>query len=135
MNKSEVEQLVLDLWNAQTLAWRQRILNDPDTFLRYRGYSWWSEETPEPETEVDWDKMVPEFTDGEWNGYTLNTVEHFGGEGQGDHVHWVFTVTDPQGNLEYWKIDGYYSSYNGSDWSSGLLHKVTPKTKQVTYYE
>lgn len=122
------------MWNNQSHKWHADLLSDTDRLDEYRKYSWFTE-TFEPDEELDWSEVIYELSDQTLNGYELKSVEHFGGEGQGDHVHWVFTITDPEGNVEYWKKDGYYSSYGGSDWSYGDLRKVTPKTKEVTYYE
>jgi hypothetical protein len=134
MNKDEVEQLLLDMWNEQGRKWHEEILADGDRLEEYRKYPWFSEEF-QPDEEINWSEIIAEINDQTLNGYELKTVEHFGGEGQGDHIHWVFTITDPQGNVEYWKRNGYYASYSGSDWCCGDLYKVTPRTKQVTVYE
>ncbi len=131
MNKEEVEQLLLDMWNKQSREWHADILANAE---EYRRYSWFTEEF-EPDVELNWNDVVYEINDQKLNGYELKSVKHFGGEGQGDIVYWVFTITDPEGNVEYWKRDGYYASFSGSDWSYGDLCKVTPKTKQTTVYE
>jgi hypothetical protein len=134
MNKSEVEQLLLDMWNNQGRKWHEELLRDKGRVEEYRKYSWFTESF-EPDEELDWGELIDEINDQEFNGYELKSVEHLGGEGQGDHIHWVFTITDQEGNVEHWKRDGYYASYSGTDWSYGDLCKVTPKTKQVTVYE
>src|SRR6266404_8450601 len=68
---------------------------------------------------------------------TVTLEEHFGGEGQGDHAHLVFRVhclTDTEEWLKYYQVDGYYSSYEGTDWD-GDLYQVTPRQKTITVFE
>jgi hypothetical protein len=134
MNRQEVEDLILALWNKQGHKWHSDLMEDVERLHEYRRYSWFTE-TYEPLEDLDWSEIIPELNDGEVDGYFLESVEHFGGEGQGDHIHWVFTVTDPEGNVTYWKKHGYYASYSGSYWDDGDLEQVTPRTKQVRVYE
>ena len=56
-------------------------------------------------------------------------VEDFGGEGLGDHAHVVIRVDD-----KLFKIDGYYSSYDGTDWDTEW-YEVKPAEKTITVYE
>ncbi len=35
----------------------------------------------------------------------------------------------------YLRIDGYYSSYEGSDYSDGRIYEVRPVERMVTFYE
>ena len=64
---------------------------------------------------------------------TVTVVETFGGEGQGDRVHIVFRVSGDEG-VQHYKIDGYYSSYSGTEWD-GQLYEVTPQQRTITIYE
>lgn len=41
----------------------------------------------------------------------------------------VFSVN---GNL--FALDGYYSSWDGTNWGDGDIYEVTKKTKEITYY-
>lgn len=83
-------------------------------------HSFWGEEV----TELD----VEDF------GH-IEVVETTGGEGQGDHAHIVFKLTDVDGNESFYKVDGYYSSYDGVDWDGSDLYSVTPREKTITVYE
>lgn len=66
----------------------------------------------------------------------VEVVENFGGEGQGEHMHLVFKVehSGEWPSVKYYKVDGYYSSYGGSEWD-GNLYEVKPVQRMVTFYE
>lgn len=61
----------------------------------------------------------------------VRVVDQEGGEGQGDHAHIVFLVKDTG---QYFRIDGFYSSYEGTDWD-GELREVHRVTREVVFYE
>lgn len=61
----------------------------------------------------------------------VRVVDQTGGEGQGDHAHIVFTT---ENTGQYFRIDGYYSSYEGTDWD-GELREVHRVTREVVFYE
>lgn len=46
-------------------------------------------------------------------GYKLNAEEHFGGESLGDSYWNVFSV-EHNGETTYFRLDGWYASYDGS---------------------
>lgn len=56
--------------------------------------------------------------------------EH-GGEGSAEHIWQVWSVTDDEGNKQYFQKTGYYASYDGSNWD-GSLYEVEPFEKTVT---
>lgn len=60
-----------------------------------------------------------------WLG-KAEVVEDFGGEGEGDLRYVVFKVTFFNGTVKHYRQEGYYSSYDGTDWD-GDFHEVTPK--------
>lgn len=71
-----------------------------------------------------------------------NSIPHFkmscvysegGGEGEGEHVERVFAVQDGDEVLVYFEIDGYYASYNGTEWDEHFTI-VEPYQKTVTLY-
>lgn len=64
------------------------------------------------------------------NTYKVEVVEDIGGEGEGSYTALILNV-----NGEMWRKQGNYSSYDGHDYSFGLLEKVTPQEDYVTYYE
>ena len=57
--------------------------------------------------------------------------EKGGYEGEGEEVIRVIFLKDH--NI-YFKIGGFYSSYNGTDWES-TISQVTPKEKTITVFE
>lgn len=63
----------------------------------------------------------------------LKEIDSEGGEGQGDHAHIVYQVT--QGDtVTLVRDDGFYSSYEGTDWDNEW-YVVVPVEKMVTFYE
>lgn len=60
----------------------------------------------------------------------IEFVEDFGGEGMGDHAHVVFKVVST-GKL--YKLDGYYSSWEGTDWQD-KAYEVEAKPVMTTEY-
>ena len=69
----------------------------------------------------------------------VELVESFGGEGEGERRWLVFKVTPKNGVVDdaaprYFKKEGYYSSWDGSDWD-GAFTEVRPVEKYVTAYE
>lgn len=56
-------------------------------------------------------------------------VEDFGGEGQGDTRYVVFSVGD-----QFFRVDGYYASWDGTTWESPNPYEVEPVQVMVTEY-
>lgn len=61
----------------------------------------------------------------------VEEVDHYGGEGQGDTWYSVKHFKDHD---VYIRIDGYYSSYNGTDFYEGYGREVRPKEKVITVF-
>lgn len=59
-------------------------------------------------------------------------VESQGGEGQGDSCSLTLWFKDF--NI-YLKVLGYYSSYEGKDYSGYVWYEVKPVERTVTFYE
>ena len=134
----ELKVMLVDFYNEQRRQEHVELLNDPERLERFRRYNWFTEEYPEPIAhfdEIGWGELVYEIYDVELNGFKFKSLDSHGGEGQGDHMHWVFSITDPEGNVTYWKKDGYWVSHDGSYWDDYELYKVTPKQRTVTYYD
>lgn len=64
---------------------------------------------------------------GEWD-----EIEQYGGEGQGDNWYSVKHFKDHD---VYIRTDGFYSSYNGTDFDYGYGDEVRPTLKTITVYE
>jgi len=70
------------------------------------------------------------------DNYTLYFVEDFGGEGMGDSA-WVIykLVNNKDLTASYIQYDGYYSSYDGTDWESwNEFSVVEPVDVVITQY-
>lgn len=65
---------------------------------------------------------------GEWE-----TVE-YGRGATGDHDSYDIVYHFKNHNL-YFEANGYYSSWDGTDWSDASLYQVIPKEKTITIYE
>lgn len=58
-----------------------------------------------------------------------------GGEGGGDYVQRVFSITNNITNeKEYFAIEGYYSSWMGTDYDGSVFCKVKPQEEIVINY-
>jgi hypothetical protein len=71
----------------------------------------------------------------EFYDYEITLVESFGGEGMGDSSWNVYEFSKKDGtNKHNMKVDLYYSSYEGEDWSCWYsnFYKVQPKEVLVT---
>lgn len=66
--------------------------------------------------------------------YTFECVDSYGGEGRGEEYYFTFKVTNNStGDVDsYWTYDGWYASYQGSEFTD--LNQVTPSTVTVTRY-
>lgn len=72
-----------------------------------------------------------EENDLDFGDLTFKEIEDFGGEGQGDHCHKVYLVTEKStGNKAHIKFDGYYNSNDGSSYDDGF-YMVEPYEKVV----
>lgn len=64
--------------------------------------------------------------------YSLTIADSFGGEGQGDQYWFVFSV-DKDGVAEsFWKVPGWYQSYNGGEYEFNGVHEVESREVVVT---
>lgn len=62
----------------------------------------------------------------------VKLVEEVGGEGEGEHTH---VVVQTVATGQYFRINGYYSSYDGTDWDDSDLYEVKKVERLVTFYE
>lgn len=59
---------------------------------------------------------------------------NYGGEGKGEDYWSVYKFTDVNsGEVQYIKFDGWYQSYNGTEFDEWFF--VEPKEKLITVYE
>lgn len=68
----------------------------------------------------------------DFGDHTVNYVDgETGGEGSGEYIWQVWSATDADGNVQYFRKTGYYMSYEGSTWDGDLI-EVVPFEKTVT---
>ncbi|ANA86355.1 hypothetical protein BH762_gp012 [Gordonia phage OneUp] len=68
-------------------------------------------------------------------GIGLATLERtHGGEGEGDQYWFVFKITDDDGNVRYFRREGWYASYDGGHYD-GPTVEVRPAEKVITVYK
>ncbi len=65
-------------------------------------------------------------------GITIEYQDNHGGEGQGEDYWSVYKFTNGKDTC-YVKFDGWYQSYNGSEFDEWYF--VEPKQKTITVYE
>lgn len=67
-------------------------------------------------------------------GCTLKKVHSEGGcEGGGDHAEIVFGIMYNGACVQHFRVTGYYSSYDGTDWDD-VIEVVFPREVLVTQY-
>jgi hypothetical protein len=136
LTKDQVEELLL-----QTVNFLQKRSHE-NREVRYANEPWYTSRDFQPETELDWadlDSLESSFGDYnkpiELHGRLVELVEaDTGGEGHGEDIYMVFKTTDVNGDIQYWRKEGYYASYDGSDWD-GDFREVRPVERVVTFYE
>lgn len=82
-------------------------------------------------------EFIPEFLKNssipiKINDYVAKRVDEYGGEGQGDD-YWVVISFEKEGQVSYWKFQGHYASYYGSELDT--VFEVKPEQKMVVVYE
>lgn len=66
--------------------------------------------------------------------FSFTVVENYGGgEGSGETRYLVLQVTSDDG-VQYFRKDGAYYSYDGSNWDYGDFYEVEPTQKTITVY-
>lgn len=66
----------------------------------------------------------------------ITIIETVGGnEGDGEYQHVVLKVVTKDEDLYYFKKEGFYSSWDGSDWDEGELTQVELRQKVINVYE
>jgi hypothetical protein len=61
---------------------------------------------------------------------TAKFIKQKGGEGEGEKYYIIFSVGDAT-----FKVDGYYSSWEGANWDSAEVIEVEPVEVLVTKYK
>lgn len=76
------------------------------------------------------------YSDFENDDYVIESeIDEFGGEGQGDEYWVVSRIQNKRtGESFFIKFDGYYSSWEGSDFSNNDWNVVAPKEVKVVQW-
>lgn len=121
MAVTDIAQEILDWWNV----------NDTGEEADYIGDIWsefyeslMTKERHESGNKYSWE-TVPVLPSG-----PVFLVEDFGGEGMGDTRYVVFSVGD-----QFFKVEGYYASWDGTTWDDPTPFEVKPVEKTVIEYE
>jgi hypothetical protein len=83
--------------------------------------------TPEQLSELDFDHDEVTSALG-----PVKRVFHKGGEGQGEDY---FNVILFENHGVHIRVDAFYTSYEGADYSYAKFQLVTPQVREVTFYE
>jgi len=110
----QFENIVSEGVKGTYKTWKDEIVD-----TEYDGSDFWSEAEGALSIILD-DEHTAQFFDGA-----------LGGEGSAEYIWQVWAVKDAEGNLQYFKKEGYYASYDGSNWD-GSLFEVEPFEKTVT---
>jgi hypothetical protein len=68
-------------------------------------------------------------------GFIVEGIEQYGGEGMGD-TYWVVFSLERDGDKKFFKLDGWYASYNGHEFDNYLdFDEVKQVEKVVKVWE
>lgn len=115
---------------------------DNDFFTTLLAASWGKlmADYPDSYTEDDYDsdEALEYITNVQHEGFKLFEVDSKGGEGQGDYAMTVWAVVPADAEpvrqkdktvseaIVYLRLEGFYSSYNGTDWDTDSIQEVAP---------
>jgi len=94
-----------------------------------------NEDTPFAETLIEGDWSLPrdqrkQEVELPGIGTAVYVDAKSGAEGGGEDIWVVFKIGE-----RFFRLNGYYASYDGSNWGESGLDEVTPKEKVVTVFE
>lgn len=84
------------------------------------------------EEDLEHTSKVVSFPNG-WSGQQIHSEG--GGEGDGEEYWFVFTLTKDFKDTKYFRLDGWYQSYNGSEVDWDDLYEAIPVEKTYTDYD
>jgi hypothetical protein len=88
------------------------------------------------QTTSEWfdDEVIEAISALRTNGLNWTQVKTYGGhEGDGEECWSVYKFYNSEDDVAYIKFDGYYQSYNGSEYQE--FYVVEPVDRMVTFYE
>jgi len=89
-------------------------------------------------SKIRWDgeKCVPRDNIFKINeSWQIRGEAEYGGEGMGDEYWRVFSVEKDGETQSYWKVPGWYQSYNGGELEYSEVFKVKPVQVTITKWE
>lgn len=70
------------------------------------------------------------------DGFSFEVAHQWGGEGKGVSIGYVWKLTENSTKESFYvKVEGYYESWDGTDWSYASVNECWPKEKLVTVWE
>lgn len=92
------------------------------------------EHQQENHSKFKWYDIADNYFENDNPNLDVKFEDSYGGEGQGDQYWSVYKVINRSNSNDFRliKFDGYYSSYNGHEWSDYFF--VTPTQVTVTKY-
>lgn len=69
------------------------------------------------------------------SGASVILQEQVGGEGEGERYYLIFRVDNEDATTQFFRVDGYYASDEGTRWESAQLKEVKSASRQVVFYE
>lgn len=112
---TDVKQEIID-W-LQTYEHKEDYVSEGEPTYFYQAWDAFQEEI--------WGDGTVELASG-----TAKTLKRFGGEGKGDAYYVVFQIGD-----KFYRVDGYYSSWEGVNWDSAEPYEVKPVEVTVIKYK
>jgi hypothetical protein len=99
---------------------------------------WYNSESVSDEEAEYFEEVIDEFVDSiSWGtSVTLPSgeakeIEQKGGEGEGEEYWVVFRVGDDK----FFRVEGYYTSWEGTNWENAEVIEVEPAQVLVTVYK
>lgn len=113
---ADIKQEIID-WFVNDYEYKDDFVEDGDTIYFYKAWEGFQD--------AIWGSGTVELASG-----TAKTLTRFGGEGKGDTYYVVFQIGE-----KIYRVDGYYSSWEGVNWDSAEPYEVKPKEVTIIRYE
>lgn len=125
MTKKEIKEFILSFINEDNLG--QICDNDAETLEEFiENFDWRDGHFISENLSVTYGDKTFGFLPKE----NFQEVDHYGGEDQGSEYWTVYKITREGYADTYIKFDGYYDSWNGTEWHEHF-NIVTPRKRMV----
>jgi hypothetical protein len=121
MGKKQIAQEIIDWSNSDEVS---------KTIYR------WKESKTLPQAADNFYNLLQAYDENEDKGLHLpsGVCYHESEVDDRDDFHIVFSVTNSAGNKKFYKLSGFYSSWDGISWEEAELSRVYPEVITVTKY-